>query len=280
MFFNIIYYFMKKSPVIGGFGMSLENINNKIQFNKENLKTIYLAGGCFWGVETYISRILGVYKTEVGYANGNTKNPTYEEVCNFDTKHAECVKVTYSLDFVSLKELLEEFFKIIDPIAINRQGPDIGTQYRTGIYYTDIADKQIAEMFIKEKQLNYSKKIAVEVMPLTYFYPAETYHQKYLEKNPNGYCHVDLSKLPEIDESLEKLKIKENIRKLDPTEYEVTQNSATEIPFSGKYNDFNEKGLYVDVVSGEPLFTSHDKFNSGSDGLPFQNQYQKTTLKR
>lgn len=280
MFFNIIYYFMKKSPVIGGFGMSLENINNKIQFNKENLKTIYLAGGCFWGVETYISRILGVYKTEVGYANGNTKNPTYEEVCNFDTKHAECVKVTYSLDFISLKELLEEFFKIIDPIAINRQGPDIGTQYRTGIYYTDIADKQIAEMFIKEKQLNYSKKIAVEVMPLTYFYPAETYHQKYLEKNPNGYCHVDLSKLPEIDESLEKLKIKENIRKLDPTEYEVTQNSATEIPFSGKYNDFNEKGLYVDVVSGEPLFTSHDKFNSGSDGLPFQNQYQKTTLKR
>lgn len=162
--------------------MSLENINNKIQFNKENLKTIYLAGGCFWGVETYISRILGVYKTEVGYANGNTKNPTYEEVCNFDTKHAECVKVTYSLDFISLKELLEEFFKIIDPIAINRQGPDIGTQYRTGIYYTDIADKQIAEMFIKEKQLNYSKKIAVEVMPLTYFYPAETYHQKYLEK--------------------------------------------------------------------------------------------------
>lgn len=111
MFFNIIYYFMKKSPVIEGFGMSLENINNKIQFNKENLKTIYLAGGCFWGVETYISRILGVYKTEVGYANGNTKNPTYEEVCNFDTKHAECVKVTYSLDFISLKELLEEFFK-------------------------------------------------------------------------------------------------------------------------------------------------------------------------
>lgn len=104
MFFNIIYYFMKKSPVIGGFGMSLENINNKIQFNKENLKTIYLAGGCFWGVETYISRILGVYETEVGYANGNTKNPTYEEVCNFNTKHAECVKVTYSPDFISLKE--------------------------------------------------------------------------------------------------------------------------------------------------------------------------------
>ena len=191
MFFNIIYYFMKKSPIIGGFGMSLENINNKIQFNKENLKTIYLAGGCFWGVETYISRILGVYKTEVGYANGNTKNPTYEEVCNFDTKHAECVKVIFSPDFISLIELLEEFFKIIDPTAINRQGPDIGTQYRTGIYYTDIADKQIAEMFIEEKQLNYSKKIVVEVMPLTYFYPAETYHQKYLEKNPNGYCHID-----------------------------------------------------------------------------------------
>lgn len=279
MFFNIIYYFMKKSPVIGGFGMSLENINNKIQFNKENLKTIYLAGGCFWGVETYISRILGVYETEVGYANGNTKNPTYEEVCNFDTKHAECVKVTYSPDFISLKELLEEFFKIIDPIAINRQGPDIGTQYRTGIYYTDIRDKQIAEMFIKEKQLNYSKKIAIEVMPLTYFYPAETYHQKYLEKNPNGYCHVDLSKLPEIDESLEKLKIKENIKKLNPTEYEVTQNSATEIPFSGKYNDFNEKGLYVDVVSGEPLFTSHDKFNSGCGWPSFSKPISENSIK-
>lgn len=174
---------------------------------------------------------------------------------------------------------MEEFFKIIDPIAINRQGPDIGTQYRTGIYYTDIRDKQIAEMFIKEKQLNYSKKIAVEVMPLTYFYPAETYHQKYLEKNPNGYCHVDLSKLPEIDESLEKLKIKENIRKLDPTEYEVTQNSATEIPFSGKYNDFNEKGLYVDVVSGEPLFTSHDKFNSGCGWPSFSKPISKDIIK-
>ena len=101
MFFNIIYYFMKKSPVIGGFGMSLENINNKIQFNKENLKTIYLAGGCFWGVETYISRILGVYETEVGYANGNTKNPTYEEVCTDLTGHIESIQITFDDEIIS-----------------------------------------------------------------------------------------------------------------------------------------------------------------------------------
>ena len=234
--------------------MSLENINNKIKFKKENLKTIYLSGGCFWGVEIYISRILGVYKTEVGYANGKTKNPTYEEVCNLNTGHAECVKVIYSSEFISLEELLEEFFKIIDPIAINRQGNDIGTQYRTGIYYENLIEKQVIKKFIKEKQKNYSEKIAIEVLPLTYFYPAEEYHQKYLEKNPNGYCHIDLDKLSPFEKSKEKL---------SRLEYEVTQNNATEAPFTGKYNDFDKKGLYVEIVSGEPLFISKDKFNSG-----------------
>lgn len=242
--------------------MIQENINKKIKYDLANLRTIYLAGGCFWGIEAYISRILGVAKTTVGYANGKIKHPTYEEVCSSYTNHVECVKVDYDAKILPLKKLLEEFFKIIDPTSLNKQGNDVGTQYRTGIYYRNNTDKAIIRNFINKKQKEYSKEIVTQILPLTCFYPAETYHQKYLEKNPSGYCHIDLTMLPNQEEALEKLIIKENIEKLTPLEYEVTQNNATEKPFSGKYNDFNKKGLYVDIVSKEPLFISDDKFDS------------------
>ena len=240
----------------------IDNLNKKISYKKENLRTIYLAGGCFWGVEAYISRLLGVAKTTVGYANGNTENPTYDEVCLENTNHVECVKEDYDNNILPLKKLLEEFFKIINPLTINKQGNDVGVQYRTGIYYRNETDNTLIIIFINRKEGEYSQKIVTEVLPLNNFYPAEKYHQKYLEKNPTGYCHIDLTQLPNQKKQLEELLIKEDIMNLTPIEFDVTQKNATEKPFSGKYNDFNKKGLYVDVVGGEPLFISDDKFDS------------------
>lgn len=158
------------------------------------MKEIYFAGGCFWGVEEYFSRIDGVIETKVGYANGIKENPTYQEVCTGTTKHAETVYVKYDESVVSLEELLHKFFNIIDPTLLNRQGGDIGNQYRTGIYYVDEKDKDIIAKYVDGIQQNYTEKIVTEVCPLRCFYLAEEYHQKYLKKNPNGYCHIDLSR--------------------------------------------------------------------------------------
>ena len=221
-----------------------------IMFEKQQV--IYLAGGCFWGVEAYISRLKGVNNTEVGYANGRDLSPTYEKVCTGKTGHAETVKATYNPRIISLEEILESFFRIIDPFALNRQGADIGTQYRTGIYWQEESQKETVINFLREKQSKTSKKIVVEARAIGNFYPAEMYHQKYLERNPQRYCHVDLD-LIDVQE----------FDHLTREEYEITQLSMTEPPYSGKYDDFFEDGVYVDVVDGEVLFTSDDKFDSG-----------------
>ncbi len=170
-----------------------ENPNLLLSFNEEDIRTVYLAGGCFWGADAYLARIKGVYKTEVGYANGNTENPTYEEVCKKNTGHAETVKVEYDVTKISLGKLIDEFFDIIDPTSYNKQGGDEGSQYRTGIYYLNEEDKAVAEAKIVEYTPKFVKPILVEVKPLENYYSAEEYHQDYLEKNPEGYCHVDLS---------------------------------------------------------------------------------------
>jgi len=151
---------------------------------------IYLAGGCFWGMERYLSLIDGVENTQVGYANGKTINPTYEEVCHNNTGHAETVKVVYDPEIISLEKLLNLYFEAIDPTSVNRQGGDVGKQYRTGIYYIDINDLPVINKSIKELQKKHDKPIAVEVKPLKNYSPAEEYHQKYLAKNPDGYCHI------------------------------------------------------------------------------------------
>ncbi|HMM69402.1 MAG TPA: peptide-methionine (S)-S-oxide reductase MsrA [Gudongella oleilytica] len=157
------------------------------------MKDIYLAGGCFWGVQEYFSRIEGVVYTETGYANGKTKEPDYRSVCTGTTGHAETVFVRYDEEKVGLKYLLEKFFRIIDPTLMNRQGNDIGTQYRTGIYYVDEEDAIIAKAAMDEVQKKYKIPLATELMPLSYYYPAEDYHQDYLKKNPFGYCHINLN---------------------------------------------------------------------------------------
>ncbi len=154
------------------------------------IKDIYLAGGCFWGTEHYFKQIDGVTDTEVGYANGITEDPTYEDVCTDKTEYAETVHVQYDAERVSLRFLLEMYFKAIDPTSVNQQGHDVGTQYRTGIYYTDETDVPLIEDVYGSVQKQYDMPLAVEKKPLTNFHKAEEYHQDYLDKNPQGYCHL------------------------------------------------------------------------------------------
>jgi len=156
------------------------------------MKKICLAGGCFWGVEEYFSRINGVESTTVGYANSTVENPSYELVCTGTTDAAEALMLTYDENVVSLNRLLTYYFSVIDPVSVNRQGPDRGTQYRTGIYYTDESDLETINLRFLKEQTKYDEKLAVEVTKLKNFYDAEEYHQDYLKKNPNGYCHIDL----------------------------------------------------------------------------------------
>ena len=157
-------------------------------------KEIYLAGGCFWGIDEYFSRVPGVIVTTSGYANGATKNPSYEEVC-LGSGHVECVRVEYDPARVSLAKLVRQLFRVIDPTSLNRQGGDHGVQYRTGVYYTDEADLPTLRAVLAEEQEKYERPIVVELMALQNFYAAESYHQDYLKKNPGGYCHVDFSLL-------------------------------------------------------------------------------------
>lgn len=156
------------------------------------MKTIYLAGGCFWGTEKFISQFKGVCSTEVGYANGKTENPTYSEVCHNDTGHAETVKVMYDDTIISTSKLLNYYFMSIDPTSLNKQGGDVGTQYRTGIYYEDDSLLPDIKSSVEKLEASINKKTVIEVKHLQNYYKAEDYHQKYLNKNPNGYCHIPL----------------------------------------------------------------------------------------
>ena len=153
------------------------------------MKTIYLAGGCFWGVQKYFDRFDGVLETEVGYANGPDTDPTYQDVCK-SSGHAETVRVVYDPAVISLKTLLESYFLVIDPLSVNRQGNDKGIQYRTGIYYTEESQLPEIEAVYRAQQEKAGAKLAVELMPIQNFFGAEEYHQKYLDKNPGGYCHI------------------------------------------------------------------------------------------
>lgn len=156
------------------------------------MKKIWLAGGCFWGVEAYFLQLKGVLDTRVGYGQGITDQPTYQQVCSGTTGFTEVCEVTYDEKLLPLPKLLEHFFRIIDPTSINRQGPDRGTQYRSGVYYSSDDEKEIIVNFINERQQHYMDSIVVEVEPVKSFFPAEDYHQRYLEKTPDGYCHVNL----------------------------------------------------------------------------------------
>ena len=263
-------------------GMAVAVDKKNIPSNIESLKTdmkngykeIYLAGGCFWGVEKYFASINGIISTDAGYANGYTENPSYEDVVYRNTNHAETVHIVYDPKIVSLPFILDMYYKVIDPVSINKQGNDKGTQYRTGIYYIDETDKPIAEKSLQKLAEQYKgKKLAVELMPLINYYKAEEYHQKYLDKNPSGYCHIGKDKFEEaakaVDtsinaaESNKKEYAEPNMAELKNTltdmQYNVTQHNATEPPFRNEYWNNKKKGIYVDITTGEPLFSSKDK---------------------
>src|SRR6056297_199415 len=251
-------------------------------YEKGKFKEIYLAGGCFWGVEAYFDKIIGVEFTEVGYANGKTEETSYQEIDS--TGHTETVRVVYNPDVVELDNILEYYFRIIDPTILNRQGNDIGTQYRTGIYYEDEEDREVIENHIEKISPNYDSDIVTEVEPLENFVIGEEYHQDYLEKNPNGYCHINLSDIPnrkpEIDQkNYEKPSDEEIKEMLTDEQYEITQGKGTEPPFNNEYNDNKEKGIYVDIVTGQPLFSSRDKYNSGSGWPSFTKPIDKELLR-
>lgn len=238
----------------------------------KSTKEIYLAGGCFWGTEHFLKLIEGVEATQVGYANGNIANPTYKQVCTGTTDFAETVKVQYDPAKVDLPFLIDLYFKTIDPTSVNRQGNDRGTQYRTGIYYTDSADLPLIRETVNRLAAAYTRPLAVEIKPLENFYPAEDYHQDYLDKNPGGYCHIH----PELFELARKAKMPKKpatvyhkpddaaLRsQLTTEQYAVTQKNATEPAFHNPYWNEHRLGIYVDVTTGEPLFVSTDKFDSG-----------------
>ncbi len=226
---------------------------------------IYLAGGCFWGLEAYFRRIPGVLDAISGYANGEKENPSYEEVCK-GSGHAETIQLTFDPEKLNLSQVLQYFLRVVDPFSVNKQGNDEGIQYRSGVYYTTDAQKDIIEEVLARAASYFDNPFAIEVLPLQSFYRAEEYHQQYLDKNPNGYCHIPLhlAHEPLIDESNYEKYNEETLKDtLSPLAYKVTQQSSTETAFSHEYIKEFRPGIYVDVTSGEPLFISTDKFESG-----------------
>ena len=274
---------------------SVKKAEKYIDNDNMELKTIFLAGGCFWGTEHFFSLVPGVVDTEVGYANSNVPNPTYRQVCSGTTGAAETVKVVYNPDSVTLPFLLSLYYKTIDPTSINRQGNDHGTQYRTGIFYTDPGERPVIEKSLENLQRLYTKPLAVEVKPLQNFYVAEDYHQDYLDVNPGGYCHINPSlfrmartaedpdapanmKKPQTTSKYAKPSDAELLEKLTPLQYEVTQHNATERPFYNEYNNEFRPGIYVDITTGEPLFLSTDKFESGCGWPAFSRPISKDLI--
>ena len=240
---------------------------------------IYLAGGCFWGLEEYFSRISGVLQTSVGYANGQVETTNYQLIK--ETDHAETVQVVYDEKVVSLREILLYYFRVIDPLSVNQQGNDRGRQYRTGIYYLEEADLPTVNTVVREQELLIGRKIAVEVEKLRHYILAEDYHQDYLKKNPSGYCHIDVrdAEKPLIDAANYEKPSQAVLREqLSEESYRVTQEAATEAPFSNAYDQTFEEGIYVDITTGEPLFFAKDKFASGCGWPSFSRPISKELI--
>lgn len=165
-------------------------VPNQSTKTKHTMKTIFLAAGCFWGAQHYLKQIRGVVETETGFANGNTEKPTYEEVYTDRTGYAEAVRVVFDPEVLPLRKLLNLYFDCIEPTSVNRQGNDEGTRYRTGIYYIEPEDYLTIKEVFDEVQRGYSAPLAVEVGPIHNFYASDEYHQDYLDKHPDGYCHL------------------------------------------------------------------------------------------
>lgn len=252
-------------------------------YKNSRYKEIYLAGGCFWGVQAYMDRILGVEYTNVGYANGKTAEAEYYSI--HKTGHAETVYVVYDPLRISLEELLKYYYGIIDPASLNKQGNDQGTQYRSGIYYVSFEDKAVIDTVTQAVALDLKSArgsdVVTEILPLANYIPAEEYHQNYLNINPNGYCHINLSSIPGTKEKprvnlvdYPKPPIEKIRGKLTAAQFGITQEGETEYAFRNAYWNNKADGIYVDIVTGEPLFSSSDKFDSGTGWPSFTRPIQ------
>lgn len=255
-----------------------------MDFSNESENVIYLAGGCFWGIEHLMASIPGVIDAQSGYANGrNPEDANYETICATDTGFRETVRVEYDPEQVSLDALLMAYFYVIDPTVQNRQGNDIGTQYQTGVYYTNDAAKETVER-IAAIERSRSSEFFVEIGPLLNYYPAEDYHQNYLANNPFGYCHIPMEEIRlfsslRIDPGDYQKPAEEAIRdKLTSEQYYVTQESGTEYAFMNEFWNQFEKGIYVDIVTGEPLFSSSDKFESSCGWPAFSKPIEEPSI--
>ena len=269
------------SPAVSSAEMPHEIVQENMPTDGQ--KEIYLAGGCFWGTELYTSLVYGVVSAESGYANGTTAHPSYREVCS-GSGHAETVHIVYDPAKVSLDQLLLAFYDSIDPTAKDRQGNDIGRQYRSGIYYvpnadgSESADAAVIRASLDALQQRIGKPVAIEMGPIVNFYRAEDDHQEYLVKNPNGYCHISPALIAQMREkraaaeravaakptrTFEKPSDEELKARLTGMQYAVTQQKATEPAFRNEYDHEFREGIYCDITTGEPLFISADKYDSG-----------------
>ena len=216
------------------------------------------AAGCFWGVQAAFDQVPGVQSTVAGYTGGRTANPVYEEVCRDDTGHAEAVQVTYDDSIIGYDDLLDVFFSLHDPTTLNRQGPDVGSQYRSAVFYA--TPQQRAAALQKISELNkagvYPRPIVTEVVPAGTFYPAEPYHQKYLAKQGRTSCALQKPEISLSDQEWQK--------RLSPEQYDILRRKGTEKPFSGRYLHLQEDGTFSCAACGNPVFDSSAKFDSGS----------------
>jgi len=250
--------------------------------NKQNLEKATFAGGCFWCVESPFENINGVKEVISGYTGGTEKNPTYEEVSTGETGHLESVQILFDPNIISYSELLDIYWKQFDPTDAGGSFVDRGPQYSSAIFYHNETQKKLAEKSksVLDKSGMFKKPIVTPIRQATEFYPAEEYHQDYYKKNPFHYKRYrNGSGRDQFIQKIWGAKKEEDLKKkLTPLQYHITQECGTERPFDNEYWNNKKEGIYVDIVSGEPLFSSTDKYDSGSGWPSFTRPLESENL--